>query len=133
MSQERPVMDLSFRSTTDRSLDTPNTSSCRYRFVKFGAAGYASASTGNTDILAGVQKNLPIADQFMDVAVMGTSKVRAGGAINANSFVKHDNSTGKVIQGGAGSDVNCAFALEAAAADGDIIECIIFPLNKVTT
>ena len=126
MAQKNPVLDLSFLAGADLSTDTSSTVSQRYRAVKLNAAVERSVVVvaAASDVIIGVQQNLPDTGELVDVAVLGTTKVRAGAATTANGYLKLD-AAGKFIDGGAGADVNWAIGLEAAAADGDVIEALL--------
>ncbi len=122
MSQESPLENLSFTAEIDLSADAAPTTSQRFRAVKLGtAAKQVNDLAADTDVVIGVQKNLPKIGEAVDVATEGTTKIRAGGAINVNTYAKVD-AAGKFVQGGAGADRNWCLVLEAAAADGDIVE-----------
>ena len=116
-----------FVAGADLSADAAATTSKRYRAVKYDGTTARSviSVTGASDAVAGVQQNLPESGEAMELACGGTSKVRAGGIFNANALLKID-AGGKFVSGGAGADVNWARSLEAAAADGDIVEAILF-------
>ena len=121
MSQQNPLFDISCRAGEDLSADAD-----RYKAVKLNGttAKEVIKVTGATDNPIGILQNSPADEQLAQVAVLGTSKVRAGGAFNANAFLKID-AAGKFVTGGGGSDVNRAIALEAATADGDIVEALL--------
>ena len=126
MAQKNPVLDLSFVAGADLSTDTSSTASLRYRAVKLNGSTARSvvAVSGAADVIIGVQQNLPAEGEFVDVSVLGTTKVRAGAATTANGYLKLD-AVGKFIDGGGGSDVNWAIGLEAAGADGDVIAALL--------
>jgi hypothetical protein len=126
MAQKNPVLDLSFLAGADLSTDTSSTASQRYRAVKLDGVVERSVVVvaAASDVIIGVQQNLPDTGELVDVAVLGTTKVRAGAATTANGYLKLD-AAGKFIDGGGGADVNWAIGLEAAAADGDVIEALL--------
>jgi hypothetical protein len=125
MSQENPILDLTFKANADLSADAAPTTSQRYRAVKLGAtAGEVVVVAAAADVIVGVQKNLPKAGALVDVANMGTTKARAGGAIAYGAYCKL-GSTGKFVTGGGAADRNWGIALEAAGADGDIFELLL--------
>jgi hypothetical protein len=121
MSQENPLFDLSLRAGEDLSADAD-----RYKAVKLNGttAKEVIKFTGATDPMIGILKNSPEDTQLAQVAVYGSSKIRAGGAFNANALLKTD-AAGKFVTGGGGGDVNKAIALEAAGADGDVVEALL--------
>ena len=122
MSQQNPLQDLTFTAEIDLSTDTTPATSQRFRALKLGTAEkQVNDIAADTDVVIGVQQDLPKIDEFVDVAVEGTTKARAGGVIAVHTYVKID-AAGKFVQGGAGTDRNWGLALQAAAADGDIIE-----------
>lgn len=80
-----------------------------------------------TDKLLGVLLNAPVANQEARVHMnVGTTKVIAGAAIALGSYVTSDGS-GKAIATTTDKHKTLGIALEAAAADGDIIEVAMQP------
>lgn len=126
MAQENPVLEVSMVAGADLSADTQASSSKRYRAVKLNGttAGSIVAIASTADVMLGVLKNLPASAEFAEVQVLGTCKVRAGAAFNANARLKLDSS-GRFVTGGGGSDRNWAIALEAATAIGDVVEALL--------
>lgn len=102
--------------------------------VKPTAGNFVDLVTGATDVILGWLQNKPIQNKQASVAAAwgagGTVKAIAGGAITEGTYVKLA-ATGKIVAGGAGADRNWGIALEAATADGDIIE--ILPTGLVVT
>ncbi len=133
MSQKNPVLDLSFIASVDLSGDATSTTSKRYRALKTDSsnARKVTSITNIADRVIGIQQDLPDVDEFVSVAVIGTAKVRAGGVFAANAYLKID-AAGKFLDGGAGGDVNWAIALEAATADGEVIEALLLQTPRVT-
>ena len=125
MSQQNPNQDLTFTAEIDLSTDTTPATSQRYRALKLGTAvKQVNDLAATTDVVVGVQQNLPAINELVDVAVSGTTKARAAGIIAVNTYVKVD-AAGKFVAGGGAADRNWGLALEAAAADGDIIEILL--------
>lgn len=133
MSQENPLLNLSFVAGANLSGDATPATSKRYRTVKLSGARTVVETAGATDLMMGVLKNLPASGELADVAVQGTSKVRIGaGGCTVNSYLKLGAADGKFVQGGGGGDKNWAIALEAATADGDVIEAYLLPVAVTT-
>lgn len=133
MSQENPVQDISLIAGEDLSGDATSTTSKRYRALRKGANAreILQATTPATDFVMGILKNLPEQGEFATVSRVGTSKVRAGAAFAYGDLLKID-ANGKFIKGEGGGDVNWAQALEAATADGEVIEAALFTSPRVT-
>lgn len=80
-----------------------------------------------TDKLLGVLLNAPVANQEARVHMnTGTVKVVAGAAITLGAYVTSDGS-GKAVATTTDKDKTIGIALQAAAADGDIIEVAMLP------
>ena len=62
--------------------------------------------------------------QSVTVAIGGTVRVKAGGAINVGSFVGTD-AYGRAVAKTEDGDVGRGIALEGASAEGDIIEVLL--------
>lgn len=79
------------------------------------------ASEAENFAICGVLVNKPAAaGRFASVAYKGRGKVMAGAAINTHQTMLTTNGSGRAIAAGSG-DMVLGFALETAAADGDII------------
>ena len=95
----------------------------QYHIVRLSAAYTTNQASLATDInIAGVLQNKPSTNEHASVAFEGRGKVVAGAAINANAWITA-NSSGRatsVLSGLASMVVGRA--LEAAGADGDIID-----------
>ena len=133
MSQDNPLFDLTFKAGADLSADAAPTTSLRYRALKTDGsnARQVVAVSGVSDRVIGIQQNLPESGQFVDVRHLGTSRVRVAAAVAAGDYLKVD-AAGKFITGGAGADINWAIALEAGAADGDLVEAVLLQPQRVT-
>ncbi len=124
MSQQNPLQDLTFTAEIDLSANAAATTSQRYRALKLGTAEkQVNDIAADSDVVVGVQQNTPKINEFVDVSVAGTMKARAAGVIAVHARVKID-AAGKFVSGGGGADRNWGIALQAAAADGDIIEIL---------
>lgn len=122
MSQDQNLFQMpSFTAAADLDTDTTAITSQRYRAVKATAARKANVVAADTDVILGVQQNLPKSGELVEIVALGTAKARAGGVIAVNAYVKLE-ANGNFISGGGGADRNWGIALDAAAADGDIIE-----------
>ncbi|MEM1055180.1 MAG: capsid cement protein [Bacteroidota bacterium] len=110
MAQSSPVQTLSTRSAG--AVETR-------RFVT--ATGSQAGAKANT---LGVSRYSTAADEEVPVDTLGTTEVEAGGAIAAGGAIETD-ADGKAVAHTDGPVV--ARALEAAAADGDIIEVVLIP------
>lgn len=89
------------------------------RFVKWD--GTQAAAAGNA---AGVTRSDAADGEAMPVDTLGTTVVEAGGAIAVDARIEV-GATGKAVTLAAGKAV--AVAVEAAAADGDMIEVFLIP------
>ena len=89
-----------------------------YRFITVGG-GYPAAAG---DAVAGVTRHHAAAAERVSYTVLGTATVEAGGAIPAGNAIK-SSAAGKAIDHDNGEKVGVA--IEAAAADGDLIECLV--------
>ncbi|ACL71498.1 phage-related putative exported protein [Thioalkalivibrio sulfidiphilus HL-EbGr7] len=90
-----------------------------HRFVT--AAGAVASAGGNA---LGVTRSEADTGDMTPVDVLGTTRVTAGAAITAGAAVQV-GSDGKAITLAAGEKVGRA--LEAAGADGDLIEIVLIP------
>lgn len=94
-------------------------------FVKMSAAKTVNVCSAITDEALGVLTNKPTQGQAASVAIDGTVKVKAGGVIPFGSKVA-PMASGKA-QVAASTQFPRGIALEAAAADGDLIEIALIP------
>jgi hypothetical protein len=98
----------------------------QYHFVRASADHVCNqASLATASSLLGVLQNKPKTDEAATIAYFGESKVVAGGAITANVLIT-SNSSGRAAAAASG-DMICGRALEAAGADGEVINALIFP------
>ena len=73
----------------------------------------------------GVARTNGVSGDKISVDVLGTAVVAAGAAVAAGASIKSD-ANGKAVTW-ATSGAKIAIALEAAAADGDLIEVLLIP------
>ena len=118
------LMVPGFKTTSDYSALGP----LKYVFVAAivadGAYSARLATNANSSTVLGVLQNAPAVGQAMSIACAGLSKVVAGGAVTVNDIIT-TNASGRaaVITSG---QMACGRALEAAAADGDVITAMLF-------
>jgi len=95
-------------------------------FVELTGEHTVDVCNAATDVPIGVLTDYYRAEQgqSVTVAIGGTVRVKAGGAINAGAWVGTDGN-GKAVAKTADGDVVRGIALEAASADGDIIEVFL--------
>jgi len=95
-------------------------------FVKLTGEHTVNVCNSAADAPIGVLTDYYRAEQgqSVTVAIGGTVRVKAGGAINAGAWVGTDDN-GKAVAKTADGDVVRGIALEAASADGDIIEVFL--------
>lgn len=95
-------------------------------FVELTGAHTVDVCKGTNDVPIGVLTDYYRAEQgqSVTVAIGGTVRVKAGGAITVGSFVSTD-SNGKAVAKTEDGDVARGIALEPASADGDIIEVLL--------
>lgn len=97
----------------------------RYHAVRLSAARNVNqASDAANSAIAGVLLNKPESGQAATVQYTGMAKVVAGGAITVNVLLS-TNGSGRAAATASG-DMAFGRALESAAADGDIITCLLF-------
>lgn len=100
-------------------------SSKQYYFVEFGAAaGQVDAVDTLAEQAIGVVQNTPEAGEMANVQIFGTTKVVASAAIAEGAKVTAA-AGGKAVSTTTAGHIVRAIALEAAAADGDIIEVML--------
>lgn len=120
MSSQNSTICTTLKASADLSAN-------QYRFVEITAAQTVGACNAITDLAIGVLQNDPdAAGKPAAVAIFGTTKVVAGAAIAAGAKVA-PTAAGKA-QTAASTQVPRAIALDAAAADGDVIEILLLAL-----
>jgi hypothetical protein len=124
--------DISITRKADADL-----SARQYRFVTATASNGCALAGANARAL-GVLQNKPKSGEAAAIQTEGQTKVVAGGAFAVGDYVKSD-ANGKAVQvtgEAAGTIVELlGIALEAAAADGDIVEIQLIhgTLNRAAT
>ncbi len=117
MSQSIKDFEKTFNAGEDLS-------SSKYLIVQLDASGNAEIGEGATDLLIGVLQNKPASGKPALVRFLGTTKVVASAAIAIGARVT-STSAGKAVTTTTDKDVVVGRALEAASADGDIIEILL--------
>ncbi|MCK4454537.1 DUF2190 family protein [Candidatus Parcubacteria bacterium] len=102
-------------------LASEDLSAKQYYFVQMDSSGDMEIGEGATDLLLGVLQDKPESGQAGTYRHEGTTKVVASGAIAIGADVTSD-AAGKAVTTTTQGDKVKGIALEAAAADGDIIE-----------
>lgn len=97
----------------------------QYRVVKVTSTG-CDVATAATDKVVGVEQNGCAAAEQAVVKFLGTSKVVASAAVSVGDLVTATTG-GKVVTTTTDHNVIVGRALEAAAADGDVIEVLLMP------
>lgn len=93
----------------------------QFYIMQMDANGACEIGEGATDLLIGVLQNTPASGAAARVRFAGTSKVVASGVIAIGAYVTTD-AAGKAVTTTTDGDLVVGQALEAAGADGDIIE-----------
>lgn len=101
----------------------------QYHFLKLSATGVEPLAAGS-DVAVGVLQNKPRAGQPATLRTLGMSKVVAGGAIAVGEDL-FLTAAGRVVNEAtaAAGDRHVGTALEAAAADGEIVAVYLAPLH----
>lgn len=105
-------------------------SSNQYYAVKVNSSGQIALCSSAGEFVVGILQNKPTSGQAADVRHSATTKAVAGAAITAGARVM-TNASGKVITLATSGSIACGVALEAAGADGDIIEVALIRSNDV--
>jgi hypothetical protein len=97
----------------------------QYLFAKITADYTVNVATLHSDSIPGVIYDIPYAAAGAQVGLhmIGTTMIMAGGAISAGAKIK-PSATGKAAVAATGEGYH-AIALQAATADGDLIECLL--------
>jgi len=85
--------------------------------------------SGDTEAILGVLQNKPESGKPCEVETLGTTRAVAGAAITKGANIA--SGTGGKIRAATTGDYISGIALEAAAADGDIIPITLRPLGKI--
>lgn len=111
------VMDLTFAAAADLSTK-------QFHFVKITADRTVN-SAGAGEMAVGVLQDAPsAAAQAANVRMLGTTEIVAGAAFAAGVRLKA-NASGRAIEAATANDDFYAIALEAATADGDVVEAFL--------
>lgn len=102
----------------------------QFYIVQMDSSGDMEVAEGATDLLLGVLQDKPESGQAGTYRHKGTSKVIASAAIAIGAYVTTNNA-GKAVTTTTQGDAVIGMALEAAAADGDIIEIQLMRFNYV--
>lgn len=119
MSQQTGVLDITFKAAGD--LDDK-----QYYIVKMSAADTIDLAGANTDHAIGVLQNKPKTGEAAVIRVLGTTKYvsHGGSAVSVGNLICPD-SNGKGEVADADLDFVIGIALEASAADNDILEMLL--------
>ena len=102
-------------------LASEDLSAKQFYIVQMDSSGDMEVAEGATDLLLGVLQDKPESGQAGTYRHTGTTKVVASAAIAIGDWVTTTNA-GKAVATTTDKDIVIGKALEAAAADGDIIE-----------
>lgn len=98
----------------------------QYNLMRLSAANAVNVASLDTNSgLCGVLLNKPESGEAASIQYAGMGRVRAGASITAGAHIT-TNGSGRAVAVGSG-DMACGRALEAAGADGDIIDVILYP------
>ena len=115
------ISDVTFEAAADLSAK-------QFHFVKLTAANTVNVCTATTDNPIGILQNKPsAAGRPAVVRLFGISKVVASGAISAGALIATESDAEAGTP--ATSDPVLGKALEAAAAQGDLIKVLINCVN----
>ncbi len=117
MAVESRIWDESFESAADHTAK-------QFFIVKLDSTAKIVLAAAAGDLLLGVLQNDPNTGQAAQVRILGITKAVAGAAITLGDEVISDTA-GKVISTAAAGDRILGQALEAAAADGDVISVLL--------
>lgn len=102
-------------------------SSKQYHFVEVSGVLTVASCNATTDKSLGILQNDPTSGAAASVAIMGTSKITAGGAITAGDLIA-PKADGRA-QTAVATQYARAIALQTSTTDGQIIECVLLPLT----
>jgi len=110
------------------SVASGDLSACRHHFVKYLAANVIMVANSAADTLnCGVLQNAPKNGEHASVAGFGAVKLTMGNSCGANALIT-TTASGRGTPAASGN-VILGRALEAAAADGEIVSAFIFPVS----
>ena len=118
MAYEVPGLSL---GTVDAASDL-SAAANQFKFVNVTPTGIALNTTVGGNV-AGILQNLPQADEPANVMHQGVTKVVAGAAIVVGAEISSDAAS--KAKTAVSSEFIQGIALEAAAADGDLIAVLI--------
>jgi hypothetical protein len=96
----------------------------QYHFVKLSAAQTVVACSATTDIPVGILQNAPTSGKAAVVAMSGTSKLAAGGALATAGTIVATKADGRA-QAAVATQYPAAMTIDTAGADGDLIEVTV--------
>lgn len=97
----------------------------QYHFVEVSGVRTVASCNAITDVALGVLQNDPTSGAAAAVAISGTTKIAAGGAITAGQRIA-PKADGRA-QVAVATQYARAIALETSTTDGQIIECVLIP------
>lgn len=101
-------------------------SSAENHLVRLSAANTINIASLSTDSgLVGILLNKPQSGEAGSVAYLGTGRVVAGAAVSAGAHITN-NSSGRAVAVASGG-MACGRVLEAAGADGDVVDVVLYP------
>lgn len=101
-------------------------SASQYRFV-VPTSGQAAIAGDGVAVAGVLQNDPPAAGAAARILALGISKVVAGGVVGAGVKVSSD-ATGRAVAA-SGTKFAVGYALEAAAAAGELIPVLVLPLG----
>lgn len=120
MATTQSTLYISKNASADLSAD-------QYLFVKVSGVDTVTVCSATTDLACGVLTNKPTSGQAASIAILGTTKVIAAGAITAGQKVA-PTAAGKA-QHAATGQFPVGVALQTSANDGDIIEILLLAVG----
>jgi hypothetical protein len=99
--------------------------SLQYTFVNVSTLGLTAPTASTVQVLGVVQDNNANIGTASEVAILGTTKVVAGGSISIGQYVG-TNAVGKAVHATTGFQ-KVGIALEASTASGQIIAIALIP------
>lgn len=117
------IPGFSFTRDADADLTT------KQFFCVKAAAGGEIALSGDGEAILGILQNDPNTGEAGNVMSAGISKAVAGAAITEGDLIASD-ANGKIITA-ASADRTIGQALDAASADGDIIEVLLGSFGRI--
>ncbi len=116
MSTQAPLCIPGLTASADLSAK-------QYHFVEVSGVRTVGSCNAITDVALGVLQNDPVSGGAATVAVGGSTKIVAGGAITAGQRIapKADGRAQTAVT----TQYARAIALETSTTDGQIIECVL--------